>query len=92
MAELFTKGREALGALSEESATVLRQVETWRGQIAGYTTAQQCNDAIPLMNALAPILQVQVKPLLMARAAELKLTFDKGKKLFVALAPEPVGA
>ena len=30
MAELLTAGREALGAISEESSALMKQVETWR--------------------------------------------------------------
>lgn len=90
MADIFGKGREALGNLSEESALIMRQIETWRGTIIGYTTAAQCNDAIPLIKALSPILQVQVSPILMAHATAKGFGFDKATKQFTQ--PETVGA
>lgn len=92
MADLFEKGRAALGALSEESALIMRQVETWRQKVAAFTTAKECNEAIPIMNTLAPMLQVQVKPLLVEHAKAKGIAFDSKNKQFVEPAREPVGA
>lgn len=83
MADLFAKGRDALGEISAESADALRQVETWRETIAAYGTAKQCNEAIPLANAItAPAVQAQVKKLLMDHATAIGIGFDKSKKCF----------
>jgi hypothetical protein len=90
MADLFEKGRAALGAMSEESALIVRQVETWRETIAAYTTAKQFNEAIPVIKATAPIVQAQASKLLMDAAHDKKIGFDKAKKAF--LEPETVGA
>jgi hypothetical protein len=88
MADLFCKGREALGALSEESASVMRQVETWRDKIATLKTAAEFNAQIPLINAVStPIVQLPVKKLLMDAAHAKGVQFDKDKKAFVQ--PEP---
>jgi hypothetical protein len=87
MADLFDKGRAALGALSEESALTMRQVETWREKIAALTTAKQLNEQIPLIKALPPILQPQVSKLLMDHAAAKTIPFDKSRKAFAE--PEP---
>ena len=88
MADLFDKGRAALGALSDESAQVMRQVETWRATIDSYTTAKQFTDAIPLLNAITvPMVQIPVKKILMDAAEAKGITFDRAKKVFVQ--PEP---
>jgi hypothetical protein len=83
MAELFDRGRAALGEISDESAAVIRQVETWRGTIAGYTTARECNEAIPKIKTLPAIQQAQVSKLLLDHAAGAGILFDKSKKAFV---------
>jgi hypothetical protein len=93
MAEIFGKGREALGTLSDASAQLMRQVETWRETIAGYTTAEQFNAAIPLVKAIqAPIVMAQVTKILMDAATAKAIPFDKTAKVFTAPTPEPVGA
>jgi hypothetical protein len=96
MADLFDQGREALGNISDESARVTAQVETWRAKIDALTTAAQLNEQIPLVKALGPTLQPQAAKLLMDRAEALTIAFDRAKKVFVApVAPEqqePVGS
>jgi hypothetical protein len=87
MAELVEKGRDALGALSEESAKVLAEVEGWRSQIENMTTAVDCNKAIPRIKELAPIVSVQVSKLLMDHAQAKGIPFSKEKKCF--LEPQP---
>lgn len=84
MADLFEKGRAALGALSEESAQIMRQVDTWRDQIAAYAKPKQFNDAIPLIHAIAvPMVQLPVKKLLHDAATHKGLVFDKGTNAYV---------
>jgi hypothetical protein len=94
MAELMNRGRQALGAISEASAQVMQQVDTWRLKIASLTTAKELNEQIPLANALAAILQPQVKRLMLDRAKAIGLEFDRATAQFVApkKADEPVGA
>lgn len=84
LADLMNQGREALGHISEESAHITQQVETWRAKLAGLTTAAQLNAEMPLVKAIATAtVQPQVAKLLMDRGAELKLTFDAKAKHFV---------
>lgn len=90
MADLFERGRDALGALSEESAKAMQVVEDWRTKIANLMTADECNAAIPEIKQLPPMLAAQVSALLMARAGEAGIGFDKKGKRFTA--PEPVEA
>jgi hypothetical protein len=93
LADLFAKGRAALGALSDESAALMRQVETWRETIAGYTTAAQYSAAVPLVSAIdVPVVQAQVRKVLWDAAQAKGLTFDKTAKTFTEPAAEPVGA
>lgn len=90
MAQLFAKGREALGALSDESALLMRQVDTWRATIAAYTEPAQFTDAVALVNAIdAPIVQAQARKLLWDAATAKSFAYDKKAKQFTA---EPVEA
>lgn len=82
MADLFSRGRDALGAISEESAKVTTAVDEWRDTIAGFTTAADYNSAIPKIKKLAAILQPQVAKILMDCAVTAGIPFDKGKKCF----------
>ena len=93
MAELFDRGRAALGAISEASAQVTQQVATWRAEIGALTTAAACTAAIPRVKTLGPLLQPQVAKLLLDHAGAKGFTFDTTKKVFVApaAAAEPVG-
>lgn len=89
MAELFDKGREALGAISEASAQIAAQVTVWREKIASLTTAEQLNAQMPLIKAIEnPTVQPQAAKLLMDRGEALKLQFDSKAKKFA----EPVAA
>ena len=90
MAELFDRGRAALGEISDESAQVMRQVETWREKIDAFTTAKECNEAIPQIKTLSVTLAPQVSKILMDHAATHGIPFDKGKKAFMQ--PEAVTA
>ena len=89
MAELFDRGREALGAISEESAQVTQQVATWRAEIAKLETAKACTDAIPRVKTLGPLLQPQVAKILLDHAQSKGFVFDKAAKVFVAPTPAP---
>lgn len=91
LAELVGKGREALGKLSEASAIIMREVETWRAQIAEYPDAAAFTKALgPLGEIKEPIAQTQVKKLLWDAAKAKGFEFDKEHKIFTA--PEPVEA
>jgi hypothetical protein len=90
MAELMKLGREALGAISEESSKVMQRVDEWRLQIETFTTAEECNRAIPEIKKLSAIEQPQVSKILLDHATAKGIGFDKAKKQFVQ--PEPVGA
>lgn len=93
LAELIDRGREALGHISEESALITQQVDTWRAKLAGIATAAGLNEQMPLIKAIqSPIVQPQAAKLLMDRGVELRLTFDPSVKAFVAPQPETVTA
>lgn len=96
LAELIDQGRAALGHISDASAQVTQQVDTWRGKIAGLNTASELNTQIPLIKAItSPLLQPQVAKLLMDRSEALSIQFDKAKKVFMTPnveLPEPAVA
>jgi hypothetical protein len=82
MADLFMKGREALGQISAASAAVASQVDEWRTQIETFTKAEECNRAIPQIKALSAVVAPQVSKLLLDHATAKGIVFDKGKKAF----------
>ena len=82
VAELIDRGRDTLGHISDTSAQIMHQVETWRTKIASLTMAAQLNDQIPLIKALGPTLQPQAAKLLMNRGEALKCAFDRAAKVF----------
>ena len=83
MADLFEKGRDALGELSAASAAIQQQVETWRAQIAGFSMAQQFTDAIPVLNAITePMVREPAKKILNDAAQAKGFAFDKKVKAF----------
>lgn len=86
LAELIDKGRVALGSISEESAKIAQQVDDWRAAIETYTTAEECNKALPQVTALTGITAPQVKKILMDRSKALKLAYSTDSKCFVELA------
>lgn len=96
MADLFDQGREALGAISEESAQVTAEVANWRTMIENISKAEECTAFVEKVNAIPrPVVKAPVKVLLMDRSKALGLTYDVAKKAFVkAKAQEPatVGA
>lgn len=85
LADLFDKGRAALGSISEGSSKIAQAVDDWRSAIASYTTLEECNRAIDEIKKLATVAQPQVKKLLMERATFLKFTYDPNVKGFVEL-------
>ncbi len=82
MAELFDQGREALGSISEASAKIAQQVETWRDRIGEITTAAECNAIIPEIKKLPILVQAQVSKMLMDYSESARIPFDKAKKAF----------
>jgi len=92
LAGLYAQGRTALGAISEKSARVADNIETWRTQIATFTTAEECNRAIPEIRKLPAIQAPQVSKLLLDHAEAKGIIFDKGKKAFFPPANAPAAA
>ena len=93
LAGLIDQGREALGAISAESAKVAQQVDDWRTNIDTFTEPEECTKAIPQINQLEPVVVPQVKKLLADRAKALGFVFDPKVKAFKAeKQPEPAGA
>lgn len=92
MADLFDKGRLALGTISEGSAVVLSVVEDWRAGVQAYTTTEEINRAIPETQKMSALLAPQAKKILTDRAKALGFSWNPGKKAFVEPKPEPVRA
>lgn len=84
LAEIIDQGRAALGSISEASAKVANQVEDWRTNITTFTTADECNRAIPEIKKLSALLQPQVVKILMDHAKAVAIPFNKEKKAFEA--------
>jgi hypothetical protein len=88
MADLMAKGRDALGAISAESAKVVEQVEHFRDLCAMADTPEAVTSLIATANAAPPLVQPQAKRILKDRADALGFTFDQAAKKFTA----PAGA
>jgi hypothetical protein len=84
MADLMARGRDALGAISAESAKVLQQVEEWKAALQGITEADALSKLVAEAQGHAPILAAQTKRALLDRAGELGFTFDRAAGVFVA--------
>jgi AAA domain-containing protein len=85
MADLIAKGREALGKIGAESAQAAGVLADWAASIDTYTSAEECNTALPKVEALTPAaVKAQVKKLLWERAKGLGLDFAKESKTFTA--------
>ncbi len=89
LAGLLDKAREALGKISQESATAAVAQADWRAAIETYTTAEELTAALPKVEALAPIMAAPVKKLLWERSKALGMTYDAPKREFVPV-PKPV--
>lgn len=87
MAELFDKGRIALGSISEESAKITQQVDDWRAAVDTYTTTDEINKAIPVTEKMPTIVAPQAKKLLMDRAKFLNFEWDPKSKAFMEKVP-----
>jgi hypothetical protein len=94
MADLFNDGREALGAISEESAKVTAEVANWRTMIENLSKGEECTAFVEKVNAIPqPVVMAPVKVLLRDRAKALGFTYDIKQKAFVKAAePATVGA
>lgn len=91
MADLFVKGRAALGSMSDESAKIVQLVDDWRAAIGTYKTADECTKAVAEINAIAlPIAQAQAKRLLADHAKTLKLEWKADR--FILTEKEAVPA
>ena len=88
MGELYAKGRQALGSISEASARVVGEIDLWRVRIDRLQTADELNAQIAPIKALAsPSVQAQAAKLLIDRGEGLGIPFDKTTKRFVAPVP-----
>jgi len=83
MAELYGKGRDALGKISAVGAQLTQQVEDWRAAIATFTTAEEFNRAIPQVKGLGVTLSPQVAKLMLDAATAKGFIFDKAMRRFV---------
>lgn len=84
MADLVTKGRDALGAISAESAKVMTSVDGWRQTIAKAETPEAATALVSEIGAIAePIVSLQAKKLLLDHATAKGFKFDKQTKKFV---------
>jgi hypothetical protein len=89
VADLMVRGREALGAISAESAKVLEQVEEFRAAVEAMTVPEHLNNAIPEAAKLSPVASAQAKRLILDRATALGFPFDTKTKAFVAQVGAP---
>jgi len=87
LAGLMAQGREALGAISGESAKLAQQVDESRAALGGYTTTEQLTRAVGVLAIMPTIVQAQVRVLIAERAKALGFTFDKATHVFVAPTP-----
>jgi AAA domain len=84
MAKLFDDGRSVLGKISEESSTVVMEVEFWREEISKLNTVHQFNVMIVDIKKLSMIVQVQLAKILLETGDHKGFVFDREKKQFVA--------
>jgi hypothetical protein len=84
MADLYAKGRDALGTISDVSAQVTTAVYDWRTAIENFTTLEEVNRAIPETAKLSPIIAPQVKKLLWERAKALGFVWNTSTICFTA--------
>lgn len=84
MTDLFAQGRDALGSISAESATIAQQIDGWREAINTYDKPEDFTRVIPAIAALQPVAAPQVKLLLWERAKSLGFTYDTNAKTFAA--------
>lgn len=82
MADRVVEARAALGAMSETSSLIARQVTDWRAAIDAYTTTAEVNKAIAEVAQLPAVVAPQVKRLLMDRAKVLQFGWNPKLKAF----------
>lgn len=82
MADLYAKGRTALGNISEASAVIAQQVDDWRAQVETLTAPEDFTKALGDVLKLAPIASAQIKQALWQRAQGLGLTYDTASRTF----------
>ena len=92
MAGLMDMAREALGKISDESSSVVRQVADWRERLQQLDGIDAFTAQVPVIGGLVPVLKAQVATLLLDRAKSLGYRFDKKAKAFVAADPLGVNA
>lgn len=83
LADLFDRGRAALGAISEVSISASHQVEEWKTAINYFVTADECTQALHEITKLSPIVAAQVKRLLFERSKTLQCLYNKQTRAFV---------
>lgn len=83
MADLYDRGRQALGQISEKSAAATNAVEEWRAQVATFKTLEDFNKAVQQVRGLSALLAPQVGALLKEAAGALGFKYDSGKKCYV---------
>ena len=88
LAERIAEGVNILGKISQENATAAEDIMDWKEKIKGLTTAADMNATIPEILSLPVVIQSQVSKLLLTRAPEAGIEFDKDKKQFVDPKPE----
>jgi hypothetical protein len=92
MADLFDRGRDALGQISSESAKVLQVVTDWQTKISNLSNAKDCTKALKDINALEQPALAQVKKILADYTKGKGITYDATAKAFVDPIAEAVEA
>lgn len=88
MAKLMDEGRAVLGKISEESATVAKEVDEWRKTIDKAKTIKDCNDALEtVLKIQSPVVAPQVKRLLMDHCKAIGCTYSTEEKKFIEQVP-----
>jgi hypothetical protein len=83
LAGIQQKAREALGAMSEESAAVAREVDGFREMLKQTNGLKNVNTLLKSVETLRPVVRAQVKRPLHEHATALGFTFDKTKGEYV---------
>lgn len=89
---LIVQGRQALGQISAQSATLAQQVTDWKAQIATFTSADEFTRGRAELERLPEIARAQLRGPFKAAADALGMTWDKTQKVYVAPPPKANGA
>jgi len=93
MADLYDRGRAALGQISEAQAQTTAQLDVWRSAVEGMSTPDEINRAIAEeLPTLPRVIAAPVKRLLADRAKALGFTWDAKAKAYVAPQTAAAGA